>query len=131
MECVFCEILKGNLPSRKVWENDSFLALFPLAHVNPGHVLLIPKEHVDYVFDLDSRIYRELWEQARELAEPIRLATGARRIGIAVEGFSVPHVHIHLVPINNVAELDPHREKKITDAEADRLQASIIKNLTR
>jgi histidine triad (HIT) family protein len=129
MGCVFCEILAGKLPSRKVWENDRFIAIFPLAHVNPGHTLLIPKIHVDYVFDLEPTLYKELWEHANMLSEPIRLATGAKRIGIAVEGFSVPHVHVHLVPINNVAELDPHREKRVPDLESDRLQSAIIANL--
>lgn len=63
------------------------------------------------------------------MAEPIRIATGAKRIGIAVEGFSVPHIHVHLVPINNMAELDPHREKRVPDDLADSLQAATIKNL--
>lgn len=103
--------------------------LFPLAHVNPGHVLLIPKRHVDYIFDLDPALYGQLWEHAKFLAEPIRIATGAKRIGIAVEGFSVPHIHVHLVPINNMAELDPHREKRVPDDLADSLQAATIKNL--
>ena len=129
MNCVFCEILAGKLPCRKVWENERFIAIFPLAHVNPGHTLLIPRNHVDYVFDLEHDVYRELWEQASMLSEPIRTATGAKRIGIAVEGFSVPHVHVHLVPINNVGELDPNREKQVPDAEADRLRAAIAANL--
>jgi histidine triad (HIT) family protein len=125
MECIFCKIIHEQLPSRKIWENKDFIAFFPLKHINSGHVLLIPKKHTDYVFDLDSSTYTELWNNARALSGPIQKATGARRIGMAIEGFTVSHAHLHIVPVNSGSELDPNRAKIISDEEADLLQQSI------
>lgn len=127
MECIFCKIIHDQLPSRKIWENKNFIAIFPLKHINPGHILLIPKKHTDYVFDLDSLVYTDLWNTAQALSEPIQKATGAKRIGMAIEGFTVPHVHLHLVPVNSGSELDPNKAKNISDEEADSLQ-QLIRN---
>lgn len=120
MSSVFTQIIDRKLPARIVWESSDAICILPKDHfVNPGHLLLIPKKEVDYIFDLDERIYHLLWSLAKKLAEPLKTVTGASRIGIAVEGFSVPHVHIHLCPINNVAELDPHRNIPWGEMERD------------
>lgn len=109
MKCIFCEIINGIEPSKTIWEDQDFIAFFPLKHINPGHILLVPKVHIDYVFDLDSSMYTKLWSVAKNLSEPLQKATQSKRIGIAVEGFSVRHVHVHLVPVNSSLELDPNR----------------------
>ena len=123
--CVFCQIVKGVEPAHKIWESDNFLAFLSIHPCNPGHVCLIPKIHVDYVFDLKEPLYSEIFQAAKQLSEPIKRATSAKRIGIAVEGFSVPHVHLHLVPLFNVAELDPHRHIKQTQEELAEMAAKI------
>ena len=123
--CVFCRILRGELPVRTVYEDPDHLALLPLEHINPGHVLLIPRQHTDYLFDLSAPAYRSLWETAARLEPAIRRASGAKRIGVAVEGFHVPHAHVHLVPINAADELNPVRARALEAAEADRLQIAI------
>ena len=123
--CVFCQIVKGVEPAHKIWESDHFLAFLSIHPCNPGHVCLIPKIHVDYVFDLKEPLYSEIFQAAKQLSEPIKRATSAKRIGIAVEGFSVPHVHLHLVPLFNVAELDPHRHIKQTQEELAEMAAKI------
>lgn len=115
--CVFCDIIKGVEPAHRVWESEEFLAFLTRRPCNPGHTVLIPKVHVDYVFDLEDPLYSSIFRAARQLAEPIRQATGAARTGIAVEGFSVPHVHLHLVPLHGVSELDPHRHTDQTQQE--------------
>jgi histidine triad (HIT) family protein len=123
--CVFCGILAGRLPARIDYEDEHHVALLPLEHINPGHVLLIPRAHTDYLFDLDGPAYTRLWAAAARLAGPMREALQAKRIGVAVEGFNVPHVHVHLVPLNAVDELTPERARALDSDEADALAARI------
>ena len=119
--CIFCEIIACRLPATIVYEDQDHIAFFPLEHINPGHLLLVPKRHVDYLFDMAARAYQGLWATAAKLAPGLRSVTSAKRIGIAVEGFAVPHVHVHLVPVNAGDELNPTRAKQVSDAEANRL----------
>jgi histidine triad (HIT) family protein len=123
--CIFCQIIKGVEPAHKIWESDEFLAFLSIHPVNPGHVCLIPKKHIDYVLDLEESLYSRIFQAAKRLSEPIQQATSAKRIGIAVEGFSVPHVHVHLVPLFNVAELDPHRHIKQNQEELAEMAVKI------
>ena len=121
ISCVFCGILEGRLPARIVYEDEHHIAFLPLEHINPGHVLLIPRTHIDDLFDLDEPAYQRLWAVAARLAAPLREALSAKRVGVAVEGFNVPHVHVHLVPLHAVDELTPARARTLDDAETDRL----------
>jgi histidine triad (HIT) family protein len=123
--CVFCQIIAGRLPARIVHEDANHVAFFPLEHINPGHLVLIPKQHTDYLFDLDAAAYQALWATAANIAGPLRDVMAAKRVGVAVEGFSVPHVHVHLVPISAFDDLDPSRARALETTEADRLHALI------
>ena len=125
--CVFCGILAGKLPARVVHEDEDHIAFLPLEHINPGHILLIPRRHTDDLFDLDAAAYHRLWAVAAQLAPPLRAAFSAKRVGVAVEGFHVPHVHVHLVPLHAVDELDVGRARVVDAAEADRL-CQLIRN---
>jgi histidine triad (HIT) family protein len=124
-DCLFCAIVAGRIPARRLWEDADHVAFFPLKHIRPGHTLLIPKRHAEYVFAMDDDAYQGLWAAARRLAPAIRAVTGAARVGVAVEGFSIPHVHVHLVPINALNDLNPEREQALPDAEADALAERI------
>jgi histidine triad (HIT) family protein len=119
--CVFCEIVARRIPATILFEDGDHLALFPLEHINPGHMLLIPKYHVDYLFDLTMPAYQALWAAVAKLAPGLRSVTSAKRVGIAVEGFAVPHVHVHLVPVYAGDELNPARARPIPGVDADRL----------
>ena len=123
--CIFCQIIEGVEPAHGIWESDDFLAFLSIHPCNPGHTCLIPKAHVDYVFDLHEPLYSRIFQVARQLSKPLKSATDAKRIGIAVEGFSVPHVHLHLVPLHNVSELDPHRHIEQTQEELSIMAAKI------
>lgn len=123
--CIFCQILNGSAPCHKVWENENFLAFLDINPVNPGHTLIIPKHHIDYVFDLEEPLYSELFRVVKERSEPLRRAMQSSRIGVIVEGFSVSHLHVHLVPINGVNELDPTRARHAAEEELAVIAASI------
>ena len=92
-----------------LWENFlAFLDIFPLAK---GHVLVIPKKEIDYLFDISSDEYGELWKFARQVAKAMDKVIDCKRIGVAVIGLEVPHAHIHLVPLNNVSDINFERPK--------------------
>ena len=127
--CVFCKIVKGGLTSEKIWENKDFFAFLDANPVNLGHTLLIPKNHVDYIFDLEEPLYSEIFKISKRLSGSLKKATKAKRIGIAVEGFSVPHTHIHLIPLNGANELDPCRAVKATQEELSKIAVKIRKQI--
>ena len=118
MSSIFSKIVSGDIPAYKVAEDDNhlaFLDIFPLAK---GHVLVIPKEETDYIFDLGSEDYLALWEFAQKVAKAMDKVIVCKRIGITVVGLEVPHAHIHLVPLNNVSDINFERPKlKFPDAE--------------
>lgn len=130
-DCIFCSIVGGSEPAHKIWESEDFVAFLSIHPCNPGHACLIPKLHVDYVFDLEEPLYSDIFRAARRLSVPIKRATDAERVGIAVEGFSVRHVHLHLVPLYKVSELDPHRHIEQTQAELAEMAEKIRKEIRR
>ncbi|MFO1396513.1 MAG: HIT family protein [Burkholderiales bacterium] len=122
---MFCAILAGEAPARIVYSDERHVAFLPLTHINPGHVLLIPRVHYPDIFAMPPVDYRRLWATVARLGPKLRQVSKAIRIGIALEGFSVPHVHVHLVPTNAGNELDPNRAKPLCDADADLLAAKL------
>ena len=120
MNSIFTKIINRELPANILWEDDEVIVFLPHANfMNKGHLLIVPKVEVDHVFDLDDEIYHKLWSVAKSLAEPLKKISKAKRIGIGVEGFSVPHVHIHLTPLYNQSELDPHRNVEWSQEERE------------
>jgi histidine triad (HIT) family protein len=106
MSSIFTKIILGEIPCYKIAENDKFLAfldVFPLVH---GHVLVIPKKEVDYIFDISDSDLSEMVIFAKKMAIALKSAVTCKRIGIAVIGLEVPHAHIHLVPMNSVGDIN-------------------------
>src|SRR5258705_3909133 len=122
MSCVFCEIVAGRIPAIAVWENRDFLLMLDIRPVAPGHLLLLPKKHAEDLWLLPEREYTRLLATARKLAPALRRATKAKRIGMVVEGFGVPHIHVHLVPVNRAGELNPTLAKPATPSRLRALQ---------
>lgn len=115
--CLFCKIIKGKIPSYKIWEDENFFAFLNINPINPGHTILVPKKHLDYIFDLEEPLYSEIFKTAKKLSRPLKKATGAEKIGLAIEGLAIRHIHIHLVPVNKVNDLDPNKAKKASSEE--------------
>lgn len=128
MSCVFCKIIKDEIPTYKVWENNNFLAFLDVNPINPGHILLIPKKHFEEVFDFDNYLYNEVFQIIKKISKPLRNITNAKKIGVAIEGLGVSHAHIHIVPIYNGNELNPERAKKATGNELKEMQNKLVES---
>ena len=126
METIFTKIIKGEIPSYKVAENDKFYSFLDISPLAKGHTLVVPKIQNDYIFDLDDETLAEMTVFAKKVALAIEKAVPCKRIGVAVIGLDVPHTHIHLVPINNVGDLDFTKERvKLTEEEFKQIAAAI------
>ncbi len=123
--CVFCKIGKGEVPSYKIFENEKYFAFLDINPMNPGHTLLMPKKHTDYIFDLPDDDYQELWREAKDIAQKLKSKLKSKRIGIVVEGFAVSHVHIHLIPINNAHDMNPTNAKPAAKEELEKIAKTI------
>lgn len=126
MASIFSKIVAGEIPAYKVAENNEFLAFLDVFPLVKGHVLVIPKVEIDYIFDLDTDVYLRLMAFAKIVATGIEKAVACKRIGIAVVGLEVPHVHIHLVPITEIDDLNFSRPKlKLSEEEFKELAKNI------
>lgn len=108
---IFSKILAGEIPAHVVAESNEFLAFLDISPLAEGHVLVIPKKEVDYIFDLDDETYTGLQIFAKIVATAIKKAIPCKKVGVAVIGLEVPHAHIHLIPMNQVNDLNFARPK--------------------
>ena len=117
MASIFTKIVNGEIPCYKVAEDDRHLAFLDIQPLVRGHVLVIPKNETDYLFDLSSDAHAALWSFAQKVAKGMDRVIPCERIGVAVIGLEVPHAHIHLVPINHVGDINFSATKKEFSAE--------------
>ena len=129
MESLFSKIVSGQIPAHKVAETLEYLAFLDINPLTEGHLLVIPKKEVDYLFDLDSETYLGLMMFAQIVAAGLKRAMPCERVGLTVIGLEVPHAHIHLIPINSMDDMNFSRPKlKLSEerlseiAEAIRVQ---------
>lgn len=106
MASIFSRIVAGEIPCYKVAEDENYFAFLDISPVAKGHTLVIPKQEVDYIFDLDDETYVGLTRFAKRVAKAIEKAIPCKRVGVAVMGLEVPHTHIHLIPINKEADMN-------------------------
>lgn len=111
MGTIFSKIVAGEIPCHRIDENEEFLAFLDVFPLIEGHTLVIPKKETDYIFDMESSEYMRLWGFAQKVAKKLKEKVDCKRIGIAVIGLEVAHAHIHLVPINEVSDINFEKEK--------------------
>lgn len=128
-DCIFCKIIEKKMPANIVYEDEKYISFLTLEPINPGHLLIVPKDHSSYVFDIEEPIYSELFVLSKKIAKALKDVTDAKRIGLAIEGFGVDHTHIHLVPVNSGNELDPNRGKPAAESELEDMANEIIEAL--
>lgn len=126
MPSIFARIAAGEIPSHKVAENDKFFAFLDINPIAEGHVLVIPKQEIDYIFDMESSLYLEFWSFAMEVAKALKKAIPCLKVGVAVIGLEVPHAHIHLVPMNEMNDINFAKPKLKCSPEELAATAALI-----
>ena len=126
MPSIFSKIVRNEIPSYKVYENENFLAFLDINPLKKGHTLVIPKIEVDYIFDLKSKEYKELWNFAKLVAKGMKRVIKCERISIVVMGLEVPHAHIHLIPLDSMQDIDFSQPKLNLSSDQMNKIASLI-----
>ena len=103
-DSIFTKIIKGEIPANKLYEDDKNIAFLTIQPIQPGHTLVVPKTQTDHLWDLSEEDYLSLMVAAKQVANRLREVLGKKRVGVKVEGFEVSHAHIHLIPMDSVAE---------------------------
>jgi len=114
MASIFTKIINGEIPSYKIAENDKFFAFLDINPNAKGHTLVVPKKEVNKLFDLDKETYNELMSFSREIAIALEKSIPCKRIGMSVIGLEVPHVHVHLIPLQTMEDIQFTKKEKFT-----------------
>lgn len=125
MNTIFSRIASGEIPSYGVAGDDRHYAFLDINPVAEGHVLVIPRQAPDYIFDLDDDAYQALWAFANRVAKALKRAVPCKRVGVAVMGLEVPHVHIHLVPMNSEGDMDFSKKLTMTPEQMQAVAQAI------
>lgn len=126
MGSIFTKIINGSIPCYKVAENDEFLAFLDIQPIVEGHVLVIPKKEIDYIFNIEDDLLGRFIQFAKQVALKMDKVFDCNRIGMTVIGLEVPHAHIHLMPINGIADMDFNKEKlKLSEDEMKSIASAI------
>jgi histidine triad (HIT) family protein len=125
-ESIFTKIINGDIPHYKIAENDKFLAFLDLMPLRIGHTLVVPKNQIDYIYDLSDEMLGELMVFSKVVAKKIETKIKCKRIGVAVIGLEVPHAHIHLIPIDSVSDMDFKQPKLSLEKEEMKKIADLI-----
>ncbi|MBK9399107.1 MAG: HIT family protein [Saprospiraceae bacterium] len=130
MSSIFAKIINGEIPSHKVYEDENFLAFLDIRPMVKGHTLVIPKKEVDYLFDMNPEEYTSLLLAAQKVAKGIKKSVPCTKVGMTVIGLEVPHAHVHLMPINNVADMSfKNPVVEMTQSQMNQLAQLINKNI--
>ena len=130
MASIFSKIVNGEIPAYKVDEDENYLAFLDIFPVSKGHTLVIPKKEVDYIFDLEDEVYNGLQLFAKKVAVGLKKAIPCEKVGVLVLGLEVPHAHIHLIPMQNEADLLNFSNKlKFTPEEFQKIKELISANI--
>lgn len=129
MSSIFTKIIQGEIPSYKIAENENFYVFLDINPNAKGHTLVVPKKEENKLFDLDENAYIALLQYARKIAIALEKSVDCKRIGMTVIGLEVPHVHIHLIPLNDMKEATFGSKVTLSDAEFRALAEKIAKHL--
>jgi len=132
MASIFTKIIQGDIPSYKIAEDENYFAFLDINPLAKGHTLIIPKKEIDYIFDLDNDLLGGMMVFAKKVARAIDKTIECERVGIAVLGLEVPHAHVHLIPINDIGDINFRKPKlKFSEEEfksiAEKISAAVEK----
>lgn len=103
-ESIFTQIINGEIPCHKIYEDDHVLAFLDIHPITPGHMLVIPKQQVEFIWDLDDELYAHLMKVVKQLGTHARMALKTEYVGVQVVGVDVPHAHVHVIPFNDISD---------------------------
>ena len=127
MASIFTKIVNGEIPCYKIAEDKAYFAFLDISPVQKGHVLVIPKQEVDYIFDLEPAVLGGLHQFAQRVAKAIRKAIPCKKVAVVVLGLEVPHAHIHLIPMNSEADVRFDKKQELTKDEFEAIAEKIRK----
>ena len=127
MATIFTKIIRGEIPSFKIYEDEHFYAFLDISPMAKGHTLLIPKKEVDYLFDVDDTTLSEMIVLSKKIAKAIEQAIECNRVGLMVVGLEVPHAHIHLIPIESEGDMNlSNKRLKLSKEEFEKIATDIV-----
>ena len=129
MSSIFTKIINGEIPSYKIAENEDFYVFLDINPNAKGHTLVVPKKEVNKLFDLDETLYNKLFSYSRKIALAIEKVIPCERVGMAVIGLEVPHVHVHLIPLQKMEDIQFIKKVKMSPQEFDTIAKAIAVNL--
>jgi histidine triad (HIT) family protein len=129
MSSIFTKIIAGEIPCYKIAEDDDFIAILDVNPNAKGHVLCIPKQEINKIFDMEEALYLGLMKFSRKIAKAIEKTVPCKRIGVAVVGLEVPHVHVHLIPLHDMDDMRFQRKVTLSQEEFEKLVTDIQSNL--
>lgn len=122
MASIFTQIINGEIPGYKIYEDEYVCAILDINPIQKGHVLVIPKQEADQLFELDEIMFDKMMHRVRYMAQVIKGKTDCARVCVFVEGYGVPHVHVHLVPTNSPADFDKSLVYAASKEELEEMQ---------
>jgi histidine triad (HIT) family protein len=129
MSSIFTKIVNGEIPCYKIAEDENYLAFLDVNPNAKGHTLCIPKQEINKIFDMEEAYYLGLMKFSRKVAKAIEKSIDCKRIGVAVVGLEVPHVHVHLIPLNDMDDMRFQRKTSLSSEEFQKLAQQITTNL--
>lgn len=129
MASIFTKIIEGEIPCYKIAEDDDFIAFFDINPNAKGHTLCVPKKEVDKILDMDEELYLKLMQFSRKVGLALEKSIPCKRVGMAVIGLEVPHVHVHLIPLNDMKEMTFSHKVSMTNEEFISLAKEVQDNL--
>jgi len=129
MSSIFTKIVNGEIPSYKIAEDENYLAFLDVNPNATGHTLCIPKQEINKIFDMEEDLYLGLMKFSRKVAKAVEKTVECKRIGVAVVGLEVPHVHVHLIPLHDMDDMRFQRKVSLTKEEFEELTKAIQSNL--
>jgi histidine triad (HIT) family protein len=125
MSSIFSKIIAGEIPCFRIAENEEFFSFLDVRPMQKGHVLVVPKNEFDYLFDMDSEQYQQFFLFAKQVADALKKAVPCKKVGMAVVGLEVPHAHIHLVPLNEVGDMVFGKQLAVSKEEMEKIAKEI------